>query len=714
MDLNDAPANQSASARRKLRLADVRPHLRFLAPVLVCILIESLYYAGLPFSFQYVIDVGLLGSDRRALVLLIAGLAGGAVLVALLGFIRDYLYARLTANVFNDVRAAMFDHLQTLSMGFFTANRAGDTLTRFSTDISTIEKAAATVVSWVVMPGLDVLFSTVLLFALNWKLALISLLVWPLTIVVPGVFARRLVEESSRRNVEEGAILSVVNENLTAQVVVKTFGLAEFSRSAFRTRLRDVGSRIVRIGWLSGLVERSAYVGVMMLQVALLGLCAWMVQRGELTIGGLTSFQAIFLSMSYSLANAVQYFPTLVHTTTSLRRIDELLAHEPAVHDSGTQPVPTGFGEIAFNGVSFGYKPSRRNLYELTASIPHGGLVGVVGTSGSGKSTLMALLLRLYDPDEGSITIDGADIRRFPLAGFHSLFGYVPQESTLFDLSARENIRLGNRAATNEDIEAAARAAEVHDTIMQLPQGYDTPAGERGSRLSGGQRQRIALARALIRNPPILILDEATSALDPIAEAGIRATIDRLRHGRTILSVTHHLSAVVNANRILVLKDGRLAQEGIHADLIKRPGPYRDLWTKQQGFSLDAAAHHAEISIERLRLVPVFYGLPDNVLAEAVRLFQTEECPANHLVLREGELGVCLYIIVRGSVEVTSGRGHDRGLRFVLQEGDCFGERALLEALPETENVRTLSPCVFLTLTRAGFDYLTGQRMALG
>jgi ATP-binding cassette subfamily B protein len=713
VELNDAPAGDARS-RRTLRLAYLRPHLPFLAPVVLGIVIESLYYAGLPFSFQYVIDVGLLGNDRRALVLLIAGLASGAVLVALLGFARDYLYARLTARVLSDIRAAMFDHLQTLSLGFFTSNRSGDILARFSTDISTIEKAAATVVSWVVLPGMDVLFSTVLLFALNWKLALISLLVWPLTIAVPGIFARRLVEESAQRNIEEGAILSLLHENLNAQVVVKTFGLAEFARSAFRHRLREVGSRMVRVGWLSGLVERSAYVGVMMLQVALLGLCAWMVQRGELTIGGLTSFQAIFLSMSYSLANAVQYFPTLVQTAASLRRIDQLLAHQPAVQDSGNQPAPAGFDEIAFNAVSFGYKQTRRNLDGLTASIPHGGLVGVVGASGSGKSTLMTLLLRLYDPDEGTITIDGADIRRFPLQGFHSLFGYVPQESILFDVSIRENIRLGKPAATDADVEAAARAAEVHNAILQLPQGYDTPAGERGTRLSGGQRQRIALARALIRNPAILILDEATSALDPIAEAGIRATLERLRHGRTIVSVTHQLTGVVNANRILVLQDGRLCQEGTHADLIDRPGLYRDLWTKQQGFSLDAEAHHAEISIDRLRLVPVFYGLPDSVLAEAVRLFQTEEFPADHLVLREGELGACLYIIVRGSVEVTSSAAGGRSMRFVLQEGDCFGERALLEAMPAMENVRTLSPCVFLTLTQAGFQYLTGQKMALG
>ena len=241
------------SVRRTFWLAYLRPHAPLLAAILLCILIESLFYAGLPFSFRYVIDFGLLRDDREVLGLLIGGLAGGAVLVALLGFIRDYLYAHLTARVLTELRGVMFDHLQTLSLGFFATNRSGDILARFSTDVFAIEKAALTGVSWAIMPSLDVLFGTVLLFVLNWKLALISLLVWPLTIAGPGIFARRLVKESSRRDGEEGAILSLLQENLNAQIVVKTFGLAEVSRSAFRNRLRALGSRMVRVGWLSGL-----------------------------------------------------------------------------------------------------------------------------------------------------------------------------------------------------------------------------------------------------------------------------------------------------------------------------------------------------------------------------------------------------------------------------------------------------------------------------
>jgi len=256
--------------------------------------------------------------------------------------------------VLNDLRAAMFDHLQTLPLGFFAANRTGDILARFSTDLYAIEKAATTIVSWAVMPALDVLFGTILLFSLNWKLALISLLVWPLTIAAPGIFARRLVQENTRRSGEEGAVLNLVQENLNAQVVVKTFGLAEYSRAAFRSRLSALAGRMIRVGWLSGLVERSAYVGVMALQVTLLGLCALEVQRGTLTVGGLTSFLAIFLSLSYSLANAVQYFPTLVHAVAGFRGIEQLLTHERPVDDAGRMSVPARFGQIGFNAVTFG------------------------------------------------------------------------------------------------------------------------------------------------------------------------------------------------------------------------------------------------------------------------------------------------------------------------------------------------------------------------
>ena len=687
----------------------LRPYWWVLLPIVFSILIESAFYSGLPFSFKYVIDYGLLAGNTRLLVYLIAGLAFGSVVAAGLGFARDYLYANLITSVLNDLRTAMFDQLQRLSIGFFASSRTGDLLARFSTDLAAIEKAAASIPGWAVIPCFDVLISTVLLFLLNWKLALISLLVWPLMVAGPTVVARRLVRESDRRTEEEGRVLGLIQENLHAQIVIKTFGLGEFSRSGFLVRIRALGRRMIRVAWLSALVERSAYAGIMVLEVGLLAAGAFMVTHGTLTVGGLVSFQAIFLSLSNSLAKVTQYFPTLAQAASSVRGIEDLLRHEPVVTDAGVQAAPDEFAQLRLNNVTFGYDAPHRNLTDVTVTIPHGRFVAIVGSSGSGKSTLLTLLMRLYDPDVGSVALDGRDIRDFSLEEFRSLFGFVPQESLLFDISMRENIRLGDVHAPDSRVEEAAKAAEIHEAILRLPQGYGTIAGERGRRMSRGQRQRIALARALVRNPAVLVLDEVTSALDPIAEAAIRATLDRLRDGRTILFVTHRLSSVMNADLILVLDHGRLVQQGTHTELVNREGSYRDLWTKQHGFLLDAKRHHAEISIDRLRLVPVFYGMPDKLLSEAVRLFQTEEFPENHVVIREGEIGASLYIVVRGSVELSSSEHEGASRPIVLQDGDCFGERALMEAMPEMETVRTLTACVFLKLNSAVYAYLKGQ-----
>ena len=546
-----------------------------------------------------------------------------------------------------------------------------------------------------------------LLFVLDWRLAMMALLVFPLAMTGPRIFAPRVAEESYRRKGEESNVLSFLQENLSAQILVKTFGLADYSRRGFLRRLDGLRERMVRVGTFSGLVERSSYVGIMLLQVSILAAGAYMVSGGHLSVGALASFQAIFLSLSYSLASVTQYVPVLVEASGGMRRVDELLQCQPLVHDTGSAPLGPLGREIRFEGVGFGYTAGQRNLQALSVSIPFGEYVAVVGSSGSGKSTILSLLMRLYDPWEGSIAIDGVNLKDAPLTALRAQIGYVPQESFLFNISIRENIRLGNLKATQEQIEEATRAAEVHDFIAQLPDGYDTLAGERGGRLSGGQRQRVALARALLRNPSILILDEATSALDPGTEAAILSTLERLRVHRTILSVTHRLNSVVSADRILVMDRGALAEQGTHAQLVAQDGCYRRMWEKQTGFTLDPAHHQAEISLERLRLVGAFYGMSDAVLAEARTLLRTEEYPAGHVISRQGEYGASLYIIVRGSVEllIEKSPGDVRGAT-VLQEGDAFGEAALLESEPESETVRAIEPCVFLSINRAKFLYL--------
>ena len=685
----------------------LKPHLPVCLPILASVLLEMAFYSGLPFSFRYIVDDGLLGHNRRLLFQLIGALGAGAVIVAVTSFLRDRLYARLTAAVLTELRIEMFDHLQLLSMNFFGAQPVGDILARFSTDLAAVESATGAAIGWALLPGLDVLAGVTLLFVLDWRLALLALLVFPLAITGPRIFAPRVAEESYRRKGEESNVLSFLQENLSAQILVKTFGLADYSRLGFLHRLDGLRERMVRVGMFSGLVERSSYVGIMLLQVSILAAGAYMVSAGQLSVGALASFQAIFLSLSYSLANVMQYVPVLVEASGGMRRVDELLQSEPLVPDAGSTPLGRFAREIRFADVGFGYADGQRNLHALSVSIPFGEYVAVVGSSGSGKSTILSLLMRLYDPCEGRITIDGVDLKDASLTALRAQIGYVPQESFLFNISIRENIRLGNLKATQEQIEDATRAAEVHDFIAQLPEGYDTLAGERGGRLSGGQRQRVALARALLRNPSILILDEATSALDPHTEGAILNTLERLRAHRTILSVTHRLNSVTSADRILVMDHGSLAQQGNPTQLLAEDGAYSRMWEKQAGFTLDQSRRQAEISLERLRLVGAFYGMSDEVLAEARTLLRTEEYPAGHVVNRQGDYGVSLYIIVRGSVELLMEKSPADIRRVaVLQQGDAFGESSLLESEPEPETVRTIEPCVFLTLNRAKFLYL--------
>jgi ATP-binding cassette subfamily B protein len=331
------------------------------------------------------------------------------------------------------------------------------------------------------------------------------------------------------------------------------------------------------------MVERSAAISILLLNVAIVGLGAWRVFTGHLTIGAFVSFETIFLTLSYSLAYLSQYAPSLIQAAGSMGHIEQMLAEQSRITDiPDAKPLPRFTRELAFDHVSFGYTGEKYNLSNLTLRIPLGVSVAFVGPSGSGKSTLLNLLLRFYDPRYGAILVDGHDLKTIQCDSWRSQTAVVFQENFLFHCSIRENIRMANPMATDQQVEDAAKAAEIHDFIVSLPDGYDTLAGERGGRFSGGQRQRIALARAIIRDPAVLILDEATSALDAASEASINATLARLAKGRTVISITHRLRSLRQADQIFVLNEGRLAESGPHEHLLKLRGKYYELWQKQQ------------------------------------------------------------------------------------------------------------------------------------
>lgn len=695
----------------------VMPYGKDVALIAAGLLVETSFNSLLPFSFKFIVDQGLVGGNHVLLGQIVVGLALGAVLVSLIGLGRDYLYARLAANVLRDLRQLMFDKLQFLSMDFFSRARVGDILSRFSGDVAALETALANAVSWGVLPALDVLANTVLLFVLSWRLALIAMLVWPLCLLGPRLLAPRAVAASYARKNEDGAAIALVQENVIAQPVVKAFGLERMTRASFLERNVRLTLSVLRVSFLSSMVERSAGIGIMLLQVLLLGIGAWMAVRGDITVGALASFQALFLNLAFSLSYAMQYVPTLLQAAGSTRRIDELLAEQPNVADRpGARALPRLERGIDLEHVSFGYAADAPTLRDISLHIPAHASAAFVGASGSGKSTLLNLILRLYEPNSGRVIFDGIDLREATQRSLRAQMSVVFQDSFLFNVSAADNIRMSKLDATPQGIEQAARAAEIHDTIMALPQGYDTPLGERGGRLSGGQRQRVSIARAILRDPRILVLDEATSALDAESDAAINATLARVGKGRMVISVTHRLASASHADRIFVLDRGRLVECGTHDELLARRAHYWRLWNKQSGFTISADGNRASIDPERLRSLPVLDQLDASLLAEAARLFITEQYPEGRTIVYEGDHGDRFYVIVRGSVEVLkridgaehAAPGEQRRLA-VLQVGDHFGELALLRHVPRTASVRTLTPCTLLALASEQFDYLIAR-----
>ncbi len=548
------------------------------------VLLEASFNAAFPFCLKYLLDDALYEEDDAALewILVVLGVLGVGVTIASVGY--DYINAKLGATILGDIRQRIFDHCQVLSAEFYSRTKVGEVLSRFSTDMVDVEESIMHAISWGILPSLELLTGTILLFVLNWKLALASMLIFPITMFGSRYFARRAVSASYEKKGLEAATLSVVTENVMAQSVVKAFGLRGIATSWFQVRNTRLVGTATRVHFLSAMMERAVTLSVLMLHLVILGFGAYLVfhKRG-LTIGSLVAFESVFWELSYNIGHLTSYIPALLHAAGSIQHMNDLLDEKPQVVDQpGAIEAPRLAQELTFREVDFSYTGEQRQLKQLSLTIPKGANVAIVGPSGSGKSTMLNLLLRFYEPSAGAVLIDGHDLRTVTRDSLLAQTAVVFQESILFNTTIRENIRLGKPAATDEEIESAARAAEIHKFIRHLPQGYDTMVGERGTSLSGGQRQRLAIARAIIRNPAILILDEATSALDHATEAAIAATLKKLARGRTVIAITHRLNAVVAADTIFVLDQGRLVEVGSHQELVRRKGWYSRLWQQTE------------------------------------------------------------------------------------------------------------------------------------
>jgi len=705
----------------RLALRYLRPHKWRELEILVHAALGMAFTAVMPFAIKRLIDSALPTAVRTRhfspIASVLVMLAVAAVVSWGSGLRSAYLSAYVSSSIVRDVRVQMFERLQRLSAAWFGRRQQGDVLSRMFNDVQLLEQGLSQTLMQGVTQSVALIVQAAILVRLNARLAVIVLVGAPLVALVYRLMARGAQKRSIAVQEETGAAFAVAAENYSGLQVVRAFALEAREIARFRRAHNQLFKRGLNLHLYTNVFGVLVQVVVTALQMAILGYGAYLIIHGQLTVGALMAFVSV-MGTVISPVTALSSITQLIQQSSgALVRINEILDVDPDILDApDAQPLPPLQEAIQLSSVSFSYTMERRTLDDINLTIPAGRRVAFVGPTGAGKSSVLGLLQRAYDPDDGSLLFDGVDIRHVTLASLRGQIGMVFQESFLFDATVRENIRMGNPDATDADIEAAGRAAELHDFVMTLPRGYDTLVGERGGRFSGGQRQRLAIARALVRDPRVLLLDEATSALDPRTERLIADTLDRVSHGRTTIAVTHRLTSITDYDRIFVLDDGHLVEAGTHDELVRQGRVYAMLWAEQTGAAPPVEAPFDAVAA--LARVPLFAGLAPHQLADvAARLQAGELAPGQRLA----EGGGRLVLLRRGRCRVlVPALGSELATVAELGAGDVFGMSALLgqergamlEALDQTSLLVLDQMAISDTAVRFPTvgDALTGRR----
>ncbi|MEU9100566.1 ABC transporter ATP-binding protein [Streptomyces sp. NPDC048361] len=573
---------EPAQIRRILAL--FRPYRGRLAVVGLLVAASSLVSVASPFLLREILDVAIPHNRTGLLSLLALGMIGTAVLTSVFGVLQTLISTTVGQRVMHDLRTAVYAQLQRMPLAFFTRTRTGEVQSRIANDIGGMQATVTSTATSLVSNLTAVIASVVAMLALDWRLTCVSLLLLPVFVWISRRVGRERKKITTQRQKQMAAMAAEVTESLSVSGILlgRTMGRADSLTKNFAAeseRLVDLEVRSNMAGrW------RMSTIGIVM--AAMPAVIYWAaglaLQSGgpSISIGTLVAFvslqQGLFRPAVSLLATGVQ-----IQTSLALfQRIFEYL-DLPVDITEPDEPVrlATARGTVRFEGVDFRYdeKQERPTLSGIDLTVPAGGSLAVVGPTGSGKSTLSYLVPRLYDVTGGRVTLDGVDVRDLDFDSLARAVGVVSQETYLFHASVAENLRFAKPDATDDELEAAARAAQIHDHIVSLPDGYDTLVGERGYRFSGGEKQRLAIARTILRDPPVLILDEATSALDTRTEHAVQQAIDALSEGRTTITIAHRLSTVRDADQIVVLDAGVIAERGTHEQLVERDGRYAAL-----------------------------------------------------------------------------------------------------------------------------------------